>query len=677
MGNSTIPPAAGAKWFYTNSGQQFGPIDAASLKLLMAHGRIAPDDHVWSEGMPDWIPAAHVLSLIDPSPASDSGGATQSIRSGGAKVENHKSKIPAPSAIRRVPEIPARRDLPPSDHSLPPDAAIPVAAQRRKHRAITPLNLVMHVVASFAGLAIGYFILCQFGEKYDFLHIMHRAQPPNQIEVAAGQLASEQPLPAKPAAGNTAKPADGNTAKPAASNPAKPTDVIPKKPSPIAEPNQLAGNAALPTETTIPPADKPKSTPEKSGGLQIIGAHPTNSPTNDKPADPLKTSDAPAADPPKTEESEKQPATPQPPPVAGTDFHTAAEIEAQAQRQRSAKASLRLYTEFLTNATLAEDDRKTAESRLKNWDTRASKDMVRLGTLWLAPDAAEKAITAAKASITRALELEAAAQPEAARRELDKASSSDPESATADFLAGILYSLEDRNYQKARSHFTACNQRAPDDFAALNNLALVSVLSGDHRSAVNSFRAALAIEPASQEIKHNLQRLLTQANLKNLTISPALLTEYETLFTRSKFDTAKIEAGWLYLPPAPSTDPTAARSDLFDRLRDLPAGNLVAISPSMIEDRACMTCRGAHSLPCPNCRGKGTIGVPQQKKVGTNPLTGQPSYVPTTIQENCPTCRGKGTIDCPNCFDGRDRSLPATFVPRRTLLQNRGAGIAN
>jgi Flp pilus assembly protein TadD len=652
MGNSTTPPAAGAKWFYTNSGQQFGPIDAASLKLLMAHGRIAPDDHVWSEGMPDWIPAAHVLSLIDPSPASDSGAATQSTRSGGAKIENHKSKITLSPTLPSSPS-PVHALTRSPDHSLPPDAAIPVAAQRRKHRAITPLNLVMHVVASFAGLAIGYFILCQFGQKYDFLHIMHRAQPPKQIEVAAGQLAPEQPQPAKP------------------------TDVIPKKPSAAAEPNKLSRNTAPPTETTIAPADKPKSTSEKSGGLQIIGARPTNPPTNDKPADPLKTSDPSAADPPKKEDSDKQPATPQPPPVAGTDFHTAAEIEAQAQRQRSAKESLRLYTEFLTNATLAEDDRKTAEGRLKNWDTRASKDMVRLGTLWLAPDAAEKAITAAKASITRALELEAAAQPEAARRELDKASSSDPESASADFFAGILYSLEDRNYQKARSHFTACNQRAPDDFAALNNLALVSLLSGDHRSAINSFRAALAIEPGSQEIKHNLQRTLTQANLKNLTIPPALLTEYETLFTRSKSDTAKIEAGWLYLPPAPSTDPTTARSDLFERFRDLPAGNLVAISPSMIEDKACMTCRGAGTLTCPNCKGRGTIGVPQQKKGGTNPLTGQPSYVRTTIQENCPTCRGKGTVDCPNCIDGRDRSLPGTFVPRRTLLQNRGAGIAN
>jgi hypothetical protein len=51
------------QWLYTSGGVQRGPVDFSNLQLLMGTNQVRPEDLVWSEGMPAWIPANQIPGL--------------------------------------------------------------------------------------------------------------------------------------------------------------------------------------------------------------------------------------------------------------------------------------------------------------------------------------------------------------------------------------------------------------------------------------------------------------------------------------------------------------------------------------------------------------------------------------------------------------------------------------
>ena len=62
------------EWFYGKDGQQYGPIDEATLRARIATGEVGPRDLIWSEGMATWTPlmelpqfgAGGVVSPVSP-----------------------------------------------------------------------------------------------------------------------------------------------------------------------------------------------------------------------------------------------------------------------------------------------------------------------------------------------------------------------------------------------------------------------------------------------------------------------------------------------------------------------------------------------------------------------------------------------------------------------------------
>jgi hypothetical protein len=69
---------AKSRYYYRHNNKQFGPVSAEELKAAGTSGGLAPDDLVWKEGQPSWIPAAKVRGLFPsppeaalPSPAPD------------------------------------------------------------------------------------------------------------------------------------------------------------------------------------------------------------------------------------------------------------------------------------------------------------------------------------------------------------------------------------------------------------------------------------------------------------------------------------------------------------------------------------------------------------------------------------------------------------------------------
>lgn len=53
-----------AEWYYTQDGQQMGPISGSQLKALAASGGITREDLVWNQSLPEWAPAGRIRGLV-------------------------------------------------------------------------------------------------------------------------------------------------------------------------------------------------------------------------------------------------------------------------------------------------------------------------------------------------------------------------------------------------------------------------------------------------------------------------------------------------------------------------------------------------------------------------------------------------------------------------------------
>ena len=59
-------PTSGRRWWYRKNGAESGPVDQGTLQQTLASGLLAADDLVWTEGMPQWLPARHVPGIVPP-----------------------------------------------------------------------------------------------------------------------------------------------------------------------------------------------------------------------------------------------------------------------------------------------------------------------------------------------------------------------------------------------------------------------------------------------------------------------------------------------------------------------------------------------------------------------------------------------------------------------------------
>lgn len=72
MNDAPDTPAAGpddvrpARWFVMDGDEQQGPFDLEAMRDLVLAGDLPPDEYVWADGMPDWLPAGEVPALIPP-----------------------------------------------------------------------------------------------------------------------------------------------------------------------------------------------------------------------------------------------------------------------------------------------------------------------------------------------------------------------------------------------------------------------------------------------------------------------------------------------------------------------------------------------------------------------------------------------------------------------------------
>ena len=120
LASENVPPA-GRRFYYIKNGQRFGPILLKHMQELVASDKLRPDDTVWVEGTPQWVPAQEVSELYPKSPV-----AVVSVAPPVAKlpvVPRTEEDLPATSKPWQEEEVTAPRGIS-SSRSTPDDEVI-------------------------------------------------------------------------------------------------------------------------------------------------------------------------------------------------------------------------------------------------------------------------------------------------------------------------------------------------------------------------------------------------------------------------------------------------------------------------------------------------------------------------------------------------------------------------
>ncbi|RLS79459.1 MAG: hypothetical protein DWI03_01890 [Planctomycetota bacterium] len=206
------------------------------------------------------------------------------------------------------------------------------------------------------------------------------------------------------------------------------------------------------------------------------------------------------------------------------------DVEADAAACRTAADAVAVYRLYLAAADLPKEDRDAAQQRLDHYRSLAAAGKVRLGSAWVAREAADKASAEAESIMGNAFELIRLGNTKLAWEELQKAGRADPDSGRAAFVMGLFQAIGGQDETKALDSFADAVRREPDNPAALNNLAVCEVRNRRQSAAVVHFRQALERMPDPQPVVDNVGFTIRSAAALRPKMSDKILTEFNDLY---------------------------------------------------------------------------------------------------------------------------------------------------
>ena len=265
------------------------------------------------------------------------------------------------------------------------------------------------------------------------------------------------------------------------------------------------------------------------------------------------SNDAVAGDEAKTEDAPDQST------VGSNHLNTFQDLDALIRSQRAATEVVSLINGFLATDGIGEKEKSLARAALPEWQSRAEKQAVRIGTKWMSPDEFEKARTDEIRLIKEAHRLIDIKNDDLARDKFLEASKANPQAVRADFYLGLLNALVAHHPPDAEDHFRECAKRLARDqdllsgirkadyVATLNNLAIAEVRLHKYSEAIGLWRRALAIAPFTPELVQNLGLMTEAAYLPKgmRTTAGNLYAKVAVENSLGRFDN---HVGWLYIP---------------------------------------------------------------------------------------------------------------------------------
>ena len=104
-----------------------------------------------------------------------------------------------------------------------------------------------------------------------------------------------------------------------------------------------------------------------------------------------------------------------------------------------------------------------------------------------------------------------------ARKKLLQVNQHDEDNPQACFYLGLLAGLVEHNNADARKYFVRARKSEADAVACLNNLALVTIRTGDVRQALSHWKEAIGLG-SSPDVAHNLGLLFHLADRKRVMV---------------------------------------------------------------------------------------------------------------------------------------------------------------
>ena len=298
---------------------------------------------------------------------------------------------------------------------------------------------------------------------------------------------------------------------------------------------------------------------------------------------------------------------------------TAEELEKIAQRQRTARQALAIYSVFLSDPAVPEDQKESAKPRLANWEKAAIDDLRHVGSKWISPAELDELEAKEDQLISEAESLFDSENFDLAEKKFEAASRINPSGIRADFCAGMITALFGRDAPEAEKYFRKCVERrsslrdvllpaeSANLVASLNNLALTEIRQRNVSSALRHWEEAVEMGPPPPQLVQNLGRLgyLSKPEIRSklgaraaVNVSTAERRRWEGLFTKAArsvtgevFDS---NIGWLYMQfiretkssdsgiEAPTKAAPHTEKRATDRLRLVGSGTGFIISPGYI-----------------------------------------------------------------------------------------------
>lgn len=87
------------QWYYSQEGQQRGPLTPSQIKELVAAGKLKPTDLIWKEGLESWIPASRLKGLFPQETLAESTEESQLAVNTGASTMTARRESDHPAAV--------------------------------------------------------------------------------------------------------------------------------------------------------------------------------------------------------------------------------------------------------------------------------------------------------------------------------------------------------------------------------------------------------------------------------------------------------------------------------------------------------------------------------------------------------------------------------------------------
>jgi S1-C subfamily serine protease len=199
-------------------------------------------------------------------------------------------------------------------------------------------------------------------------------------------------------------------------------------------------------------------------------------------------------------------------------------LEEQAQKCRTAVEAVSLHKIFLADGSIKVLERKHAELKLAEWQKLADTDSVRVGKKWMLKAEEEVMRKEADDLVKQGLVLVQNGNPKQAEELVTKASKIYPEHMSSVFLLA-LSALMNEDFANAEKRFTEMLQRAPNNIAVLNNLAVSEALNGKGDRSYKHLQQAAELDPNYGTTMQNLGALVYSMENKQRTKKPLVFSD--------------------------------------------------------------------------------------------------------------------------------------------------------